>query len=99
MNADVAVLGAGPAGTAIALDLARRGYSAVVIEQSNYGGTRIGETLPPAIRPLLDRLGIWDRFLKEKHSPSFRIRSAWGRDELSENDFIFSPYGVGWHID
>jgi len=98
-NADVAVLGGGPAGAAIALELLNRGYSTVVIERSDYRGARIGETLPPAIQPLLVRLGIWDRFLAEKHSQSFGIRSAWGVDELHENDFIFNPYGAGWHID
>jgi flavin-dependent dehydrogenase len=98
-NVDVAVLGGGPAGAAIALELVNRGYSTVVIERSNYGGTRIGETLPPAIQPVLVGLRIWDRFLAEQHSPSFGVRSAWGGDDLHENDFIFSPYGSGWHID
>lgn len=97
-DVDVAVLGGGPAGAAIALELLKRGYSTVVIERSNYRGARIGETLPPAIQPLLVSLGIWDRFLAEKHSPSFGIRSAWGRDEVHENDFICNPYGAGWHV-
>ena len=98
-NVDVAVLGGGPAGAAIALELLNRGYSTVVIERSDYRGARIGETLPPAIQPLLVRLGIWDRFLAGKHAPSFSIRAAWGGDDLHENDFIFNPYGAGWHID
>lgn len=98
-DVDVAVLGGGPAGAAIALELLNRGYSTVVIERSDYRGARFGETLPPAIQPLLVSLGIWDRFLAQKHSPAFGIRSAWGGDELRENDFIFNPYGAGWHID
>lgn len=96
---DVAILGGGPAGSAVALQLASRGYSTVVIERSEYHKVRIGETLPPAVKPLLISLGVWDQFLAEKHSPSFGIRSAWGRDDLHENDFIFNPYGMGWHID
>ncbi len=98
-NADVAVLGGGPAGAAIALELVNHGYSTVVIERSDYRGARIGETLPPAVRPLLASLGIWDRFLAQKHCPSFGIRSAWGGDDLHDNDFIFNPYGAGWHVD
>ena len=98
-NVDVAVLGGGPAGVAIALELLNRGYSTVVIERSDYRGARIGETLPPAIQPLLVRLGIWDRFLAGKHAPSFSIRAAWGGDDLHENDLIFNPYGAGWHVD
>ena len=60
---------------------------------------RIGETLPPAVRPLLVRLGVWDRFLAQNHARSFGIRSAWGHDEPYDNDFIFNPYGAGWHVD
>ncbi len=98
-NADVVVLGGGPAGTATALALSRRGYSTVVIERSDYRGTRIGETLPSTVQPLLISLGVWDQFLAEKYSPCFGIHSAWGQDHLYHNDFVFSPYGAGWHVD
>ena len=96
---DVAVLGGGPAGAAVASALIRRGYSTVVIEQSDYRDARVGETLPPAIGPLLTSLGMWDQFLEDNHTPSFGIRSAWGSDDFQDNDFIFNPYGNGWHVD
>jgi flavin-dependent dehydrogenase len=99
LDVDVAILGGGPAGAATALALTRRGYSAAVIERSNYDNTRIGETLPPAVQPVLASLGVWDQFLAEKYSPSYGIRSAWGQDYLYDNDFIFNPYGTGWHVD
>ena len=99
LKKDVAVIGGGPAGAAIALELTKAGYSTVVIEQSDYRGVRIGETLPPAVQPLLVSLGIWDEFRAQEHSPAFGIRSAWGRDELYDNDFIFNAYGLGWHVD
>lgn len=96
---DAVVVGGGPAGAATALALIRRGYSAAIVERSSYNETRVGETLPPAVQPLLASLGIWDQFLAAKHSPSFAIRSAWGQDDLYDNDFIFNPYGSGWHVD
>jgi flavin-dependent dehydrogenase len=71
----------------------------ILIERSEYRNVRIGETLPPAARPLLTSLGVWDRFLTENHSRSFAIRSAWGQPHLYDNDFIFSPHGCGWHLD
>lgn len=96
---DAVVVGGGPAGSATALALNDRGYSAALIERSEYANTRVGETLPPAIRKLLVSLGVWDQFVEGNHSPSFGIRSSWGNDDLYENDFIFNPYGSGWHVD
>ena len=95
----MAVLGGGPAGTATALALRRLGLSAAVIEKSAYADLRIGETLPPAVRPLLTDLGVWDRFANDGHLASFGIRSAWGTPVLHENDFIVNRYGAGWHVD
>jgi flavin-dependent dehydrogenase len=95
----VAVIGGGPAGTATALALRRLGLSVVVIEKSAYGNLRVGETLPPAIRPLLAELGVWERFANDGHLSSFGIRSAWGTSDLHINDFIANPYGAGWHVD
>jgi len=96
---DAIVVGGGPAGSAAALALSHRGYSAAVIERSEYANKRVGETLPPSIRKLLIDLGMWDEFVAGNHSPSFGIRSAWGDDDLYENNFIFNPYGSGWHVD
>jgi len=98
-DVDVAIVGGGPAGAAAALALARWNYSTVVIERSRYESIRVGETLPPAVRPLLAGLGVWERFLAVEHAPAFGVRSAWGRRRLRDNDFIFNPYGSGWHVD
>src|SRR5437867_2795294 len=96
---DVAIIGGGPAGTAAALALAREGASVVVLERSRYEAVRVGETLPPQIRLLLDELGLWEAFAAAGHTPSAGIVSVWGTPRLSENDFVFDPYGHGWHID
>jgi flavin-dependent dehydrogenase len=93
------VLGGGPAGAATALALRRHGYSVIVIERSAYQRVRIGETLSPAVRPILMRLGVWEAFLSDRHSPSFGICSVWGGADSHQNEFIFSPHGPGWHID
>ena len=95
---DVAVLGGGPAGTASAIKLASLGRKVIVIEQSKYDSPRVGETLPPHVKPILYELGVWHSFIASNHIPSFGIKSSWGGYDLSENSFIFSPYGSGWHI-
>ncbi len=99
---DVVIIGGGPAGTSLAIALAhaaRAEWSVAVLERSGYEQVRIGETLPPAARVPLAQLGVWDRFLEQGHAASPGTASAWGRDELEENDFVFNPYGNGWHLD
>jgi len=59
LSFDVVVAGGGPAGSATALDLSRRGFRVMLIEQSAYESFRVGETLPPEIRRLLTELGGW----------------------------------------
>ena len=71
----------------------------MVIEKSHYEQARIGETLPPAARPLLMRLAVWEPFLAAGHLPSPGVLSVWGDDELYQTHFIFNPYGQGWHLD
>lgn len=96
---DVVILGGGAAGCATALAIARRGASAVVIHRAPCSQERVGETLAPSIRNVLAELGVWDRFQQDGHARSCGVHSAWGSDKLYSNDFVFHPYGVGWHID
>jgi len=96
---DIAILGGGPAGSATAIALAHRGISVALIEKTRYDQIRIGETLLPAARIPLSKLGVWEKFLCDRHAPSPANISAWGESEITENHFIFNPYGNGWHID
>jgi len=94
---DVAILGAGPAGSATALALSSTGLSVVLVDRRP---THVpcGETLPPAIRRPLGELGVWDRFLADGHFASCGTRAVWGGPYASSNDFLFNPYGPGWHV-
>jgi flavin-dependent dehydrogenase len=95
----VLVLGGGPSGTSIATHIARAGISTAICERSHYESTRVGEALVPAVRPLLVSLGAWDRFLQDGHLRSPGVMSVWDHPEPSETDFLFSPFGSGWHVD
>jgi flavin-dependent dehydrogenase len=96
---DVLVAGGGPAGSAAALDLSRRGFSVALIEQDNYETLRVGETLPPMIRDQLTGLGIWERFLGCGPLESYGIQTAWESPIPRQQDFLHNPFGCGWHVD
>jgi flavin-dependent dehydrogenase len=93
------VLGAGPGGSAAAAESARHGLRTALAVRDGGQRGNIGECLPPGIRPELEKAGLWEEFLKAGHAPSAGIRSVWGREEPSDRDFVFSPYGAGWHVD
>ena len=97
--ADIVIVGGGPSGAATALSLAREGLVVSLLERTRYDEVRIGETVAPAIRRPLGELGVWEDFLAANHNPSHANRSAWGTPEIEYQDFIFSPYQMGWHLD
>jgi flavin-dependent dehydrogenase len=57
-QADVVVIGGGPAGSTAAALLAEAGHRVVLLEKSRHPRFHIGESLLPASLPLLERLGV-----------------------------------------
>lgn len=98
-DSEVVVVGAGPAGCSVAMRLAGAGISTVVVESPEAAVWRVGETVPPGVRPLLQGLGVWDEFRAGGHLAAAGNRSAWGSPEPAERDFIFDPDGPGWQLD
>jgi flavin-dependent dehydrogenase len=96
---DVAVIGGGPAGAAAALALAGRGRSVALIHRPGRPGPLVGETVPPAIMRPLVQLRLWEAFVAGGHAPAPGMVVSWGGATPYENDFIFDPYGSGWHLD
>lgn len=97
-RADVAIVGGGAAGTAAALLLARLGASVVIVDRGTARVT-LGESLPPAARPVLEHLCLWESFLAGGHLPTYGNRSCWGSPTPLDSDFIRSAYEHGWHLD
>jgi flavin-dependent dehydrogenase len=98
MHCDIIIIGAGPAGSVTAKMLAPT-QRVVVLERRATDVRRIGETLPPEAHPVLRRIGLLDAFLADGHAPSHGNASIWGGSERIDRDFIFNPYGNGWHLD
>ena len=58
---DVLVVGGGPAGSTVATFLARGGLRVAVAEREVFPRFHVGESLLPAMMPVLDRLGVRER--------------------------------------
>jgi flavin-dependent dehydrogenase len=100
---DVAIVGAGPAGSATALAVLRAGIPRVALIDRTPAGGRLGlgETAAPPVGPLLTRLGQ-QGILDHPQSPHRKYLgnlSAWGSETLACEDFLFRLSGHGWHLD
>lgn len=85
---DVLVVGAGPTGLALALDLARRGVHALVLERADtlFPGSR-GKGLQPRTLEVLDDLGVGDVVLAA--SATAPMGQIWQNGEpVGEHDML-----------
>ena len=60
---------------------------------------RIGETLPPPARSILEHLGVWEAFQAQRHRDVHGTTAVWGTSTPLDNDFIYMPGGAGWHLE
>lgn len=97
LQADVLILGAGPAGAAAALNLAGR-HRVLMVERLTDPAPRIGESLPPAAMRLLADMGLQEEFLRQGHRHYHGNRALWN-GAAGEYHFLRDPDGHGWHLD
>jgi flavin-dependent dehydrogenase len=98
---DAIVVGAGPAGSALACRL-RPHRRVLLLERGAIAGVdtpRIGESLPGAARVLLQRIGVYECFLADGHAERGATVSTWDRDAPVWFDHLRDPNGPGWHLD
>lgn len=99
---DVLILGGGPAGCATALALRRHAPELVVtiVEASTRERARVAETLAPSALPLLERLGLGERFRTLGALRSAGLVSTWGlREGVTVDDALSRMGGAGFHLD
>jgi geranylgeranyl reductase family protein len=72
---DVAIVGAGPAGSSAAIALARRGYAVALIDKEQFPRDKLcGDFVNPAIWPIYRDLGIDNEILASNHEKISAIR-------------------------
>jgi flavin-dependent dehydrogenase len=98
---DVAIIGGGPGGsaTAISLRVHAPSLSVILVEASHYDTIRVGETLPPPTRSLLDHLQVWNEFCRLSPREVFGTSALWGSAIPAGNDFFYMPANTGWHVE
>lgn len=95
---DVAIVGAGPAGSAAALALLRRGARVALIERRRKYEDRMGESLAGVASEALRELGVWESFQTLEQRPSHVHRAAWG-GRLEKRQNIWRRFGPDLHLD
>ncbi len=104
---DVLILGGGVAACATAITLKNvcPKVKVVVVERKSRKDVetpcqfRIGETLSPHAAHTLKQMGIWEAFQAENFKKSYGTSASWGSEKVHHNEFIYSPFGYGWHLD
>lgn len=93
---DAVIAGAGPAGAATAITLARAGRRVLCVEKRRAPGFNQPETLPPLARGIVEHfLGTGDTALAGCAAAARGNISAWGSAVPELFDFFFTPNGAG----
>lgn len=98
-HADVAVIGAGPAGSAAATVLGSAGLRTVVLDRHVSVDFVFGEMLAPHAQPMLHRLGLGLDGLISEHGAARGTVSVWGSHEPFTHDLFLHPHGAGVRLD
>jgi len=93
---DVIVVGAGPAGSACARQLALLGGDVVLVHDPTHVSSSI-ETLQPGSAGVIT--SVLGPVLEAPHRPVAGVRSCWGEAALHDTDYLLDPSDESWAVD
>ncbi len=99
VEVEVAVLGGGPAGSALSILMARRGARVALVEKSDFGTFRPGEHLPSGATGALAALGCGAKLFSGVLVESPGILSDWGTDVPLYKPYAGGTEGLGLNLD
>ena len=89
-HCDCLVIGAGPAGSAAAIEMARAGLDVLVVDRGEFPRFRIGESFLPRTKRAFRRLGVLDRCLALPHARKVGVEITMGDLRYGARRFFFS---------
>ena len=89
LHVDCLVIGAGPAGSAAAIDMARAGLKVLVIDRGEFPRFRIGESFLPRTKRALRRLGVLDRCMALPHARKVGVEISMGDHRYGSRTYFF----------
>lgn len=98
---DFIVIGGGPAGSTVATQLARKGYTVTVFEKEKFPREHVGESLLPFCYQMLDELELLDEMKKSMvRKPGVMFISADGKKKNTYcfNKVIHDESALSFHV-
>ncbi|MFI4916853.1 MAG: tryptophan 7-halogenase, partial [Phycisphaerales bacterium JB060] len=92
ISCDVAIIGGGPSGSTLATLLRKYNpaLKVLVLEKEVFPREHVGESQLPAISPILNEMGVWDKVEAANFPVKLGASLTWGRDG-ERWDFDFYP--------
>jgi flavin-dependent dehydrogenase len=92
---DVAVVGAGPAGSSMAAALAERGWHVLLVERDEFPRHKVcGEFISPEAQGTLHRLGLYEEIAARKPIPLNAVKISSCRSRTLQRDLPGEAWGL-----
>jgi flavin-dependent dehydrogenase len=95
-QADVLIIGGGPAGSTAAFGLAKRGYDVLLIDKAHHPRETVGESILPSAWKYFDLLGVSEAIERDGYVKKAGGVVVWGDQitEISFRDFAYDRPGL-----